>query len=237
MQPSNRSVSSPRISAGSRQLLVGPASAGSCEQMKVRLSTRATSRGSEAAWNEFGRRSGSRRLRVPRATSSSVRAVHSARSRRTSGWPSAWSAPRLRRPRPIDARVSSGARYRPALDFACSVLLQVGETVARLGAHHSVAGGTEKPNVFNDNVVGEIRSASCSGGGMFSRSLPDYEEDDPAVKLHRAETVTLPAPLGDESKRRKSGTRAPRTPAAGALADSVGASMVAAPFPWSDERK
>jgi hypothetical protein len=49
MQPSNRPFSRPRISSGSRQLLVGPASAWSAEQMKVRLSTRATSRGSEAA--------------------------------------------------------------------------------------------------------------------------------------------------------------------------------------------
>ncbi len=47
--PSNRPFRSARISAGSSQLLVGPASAGSFEQMKVRLSTRATSLGSEAA--------------------------------------------------------------------------------------------------------------------------------------------------------------------------------------------
>ena len=49
MQPSNRPVSVARISAGSRQLLVGPASASSSEQMKVRSSTRATSPGSERA--------------------------------------------------------------------------------------------------------------------------------------------------------------------------------------------
>jgi hypothetical protein len=49
MQPSNRPSSRSRISIGSDQLLVGPASASSSEQMKVRLSTRATSRGSEAA--------------------------------------------------------------------------------------------------------------------------------------------------------------------------------------------
>jgi hypothetical protein len=47
--PRKRSVRSARISAGSSQLLVGPASSGFSEQMKVRLSTRATSRGSEAA--------------------------------------------------------------------------------------------------------------------------------------------------------------------------------------------
>ena len=45
MQPSNSSLSVSRISAGSRQLLVGPASSSRSEQMKVRSSTRATSRG------------------------------------------------------------------------------------------------------------------------------------------------------------------------------------------------
>ena len=49
MQPSNRPSNRSRISIGSAQLFVGPASASSSEQMKVRLSTRATSRGSEAA--------------------------------------------------------------------------------------------------------------------------------------------------------------------------------------------
>ena len=38
-----------RISAGSRQLFVGPASSSRSEQMKVRSSTRATSPGSESA--------------------------------------------------------------------------------------------------------------------------------------------------------------------------------------------
>lgn len=38
-----------RISAGSFQWLVGPASSSLAEQMKVRSSTRATSEGSEAA--------------------------------------------------------------------------------------------------------------------------------------------------------------------------------------------
>ena len=49
MQPPKRPVSIVRISAGSRQLLVGPASASSSEQMKVLSSTRATSPGSERA--------------------------------------------------------------------------------------------------------------------------------------------------------------------------------------------
>ena len=47
MEPWNSSLSCARISAGSRQLFVGPASASSREQMNVRSSTRATSPGSE----------------------------------------------------------------------------------------------------------------------------------------------------------------------------------------------
>ena len=47
MQPLKSRFSVPRISAGSHQLLVGPASASRSEQMKVRSSTRATSPGSE----------------------------------------------------------------------------------------------------------------------------------------------------------------------------------------------
>ena len=49
MQPLKRPFSISRISAGSRQLLVGPASSSVSEQMKVRSSTRATSAGSERA--------------------------------------------------------------------------------------------------------------------------------------------------------------------------------------------
>ncbi len=49
MEPLNRPSRVARISTGSAQLLVGPASTSSFEQMKVRLSTRATSLGSDAA--------------------------------------------------------------------------------------------------------------------------------------------------------------------------------------------
>ena len=49
MQPLNRPFSVSRITAGSSQLLVGPASSFFCEQMKVRSSTRATSEGSDQA--------------------------------------------------------------------------------------------------------------------------------------------------------------------------------------------
>src|SRR3954451_23057301 len=47
--PANRPPSFSRISAGATQLFVGPASASDSEQMKVRLSTRATSAGSDLA--------------------------------------------------------------------------------------------------------------------------------------------------------------------------------------------
>jgi hypothetical protein len=49
MQPSKRLWSLSRISAGSVQLFVGPASCSVCVQMYVRSSTRATSPGSERA--------------------------------------------------------------------------------------------------------------------------------------------------------------------------------------------
>ncbi len=65
------------ISAGSIQLLVGPASRSSTEQMKVRSSTRATSVGSEAAWKELGFFAGFSRVNVPVATRASVSSVHS----------------------------------------------------------------------------------------------------------------------------------------------------------------
>ena len=67
MHPRYSSVMTDFISAGSIQLLVGPASASSTEQMKVRSSTRATSRGSEAHQKELGL--ASRRRKVPASTS------------------------------------------------------------------------------------------------------------------------------------------------------------------------
>jgi hypothetical protein len=77
MQPVYSAVMVARISAGATQLLVGPASASSAEQMNVRSSTRATSPGSVRAQNEFGFFSGSSRTRAPESTSASVTAVHS----------------------------------------------------------------------------------------------------------------------------------------------------------------
>ena len=49
IEPRNRSLRTSRISSGSRQLFVGPASSSVAEQMNVRSSTRATSPGSERA--------------------------------------------------------------------------------------------------------------------------------------------------------------------------------------------
>ena len=48
MHPSKISANVARISSGGIQLLVGPASSSFSEQMNVRLSTRATSPGSDA---------------------------------------------------------------------------------------------------------------------------------------------------------------------------------------------
>src|SRR3954466_5405485 len=75
MHPRYSSVMTDFISAGSIQLLVGPASASSTEQMKVRSSTRATSLGSEAHQNELG--FFSRRVKVPASTSFWVSRSHS----------------------------------------------------------------------------------------------------------------------------------------------------------------
>ena len=67
-----------RISAGSTQLFVGPASSCLAEQIYVRSSTRATSSGSERAKNEFLRLAGFRRLNTPAFTNSSQSASYSA---------------------------------------------------------------------------------------------------------------------------------------------------------------
>src|SRR6478735_2215255 len=57
------------ISAGSTQLLVGPAPSSAAVQMNVRSSTRATSSGSEAAQNELGLLASSSLTNVPASTS------------------------------------------------------------------------------------------------------------------------------------------------------------------------
>ena len=79
IEASNSPVSVAFISSGATQLLVGPASAGSREQMKVRSSTRATSAGSDRAQKEFGLRRGSSRTKVPASTSKPAMRSHSCR--------------------------------------------------------------------------------------------------------------------------------------------------------------
>lgn len=75
MAPSKTPLRVWRISEGSTQLLVKPASRSFSEQMKVRDSTRATSAGSENAAKEFGKSGLVSRVRVPASTSSSVSRV------------------------------------------------------------------------------------------------------------------------------------------------------------------
>ena len=67
-----------RISVGSTQLLVGPASSFLAEQINVLSSTRATSSGSERAKNEFLRLLGFKRLNTPALTKSSQNSSYSA---------------------------------------------------------------------------------------------------------------------------------------------------------------
>src|SRR5919198_1876783 len=76
IQPRYSSVMVAFISAGSIQLLVGPASDSSSEQMKVRSSTRATSSGSDAAQNEFGFFLSLSLTNVPASTSAFVIRSH-----------------------------------------------------------------------------------------------------------------------------------------------------------------
>jgi hypothetical protein len=78
MQPSNSASSLRRISRGSTQLLVGPASSADRLQMNVRSSIRATSLGCERARNDFGRSAGFRRMNVLLATSSAQSRSYSA---------------------------------------------------------------------------------------------------------------------------------------------------------------
>ncbi len=68
MHPLNSPARVLRMTVGSSQLLVGPASACVAEQMYVRSSTRATSEGSEQARYESGRLSGLSFTSIPEAT-------------------------------------------------------------------------------------------------------------------------------------------------------------------------
>src|SRR5256884_3985542 len=79
MQPSYRRSSVRRISRGSIQLFVGPASSLSWLQMKVRSSMRATSLGCDRARYELGRSFSFRRMNVPALSSSAHNRSYSAR--------------------------------------------------------------------------------------------------------------------------------------------------------------
>src|SRR5262249_48301616 len=68
MQPENSLASTSRISLGSCQLLVGPASSSRLEQMNVRSSTGATSDGFERARYEFGLFASESFSKVPAST-------------------------------------------------------------------------------------------------------------------------------------------------------------------------
>jgi hypothetical protein len=106
--------------AGAIQLLVGPASFSSTEQMKVLASTRATSEGLEAQWNELGLMSWLRRVKVPEATSLSVSVFHS------------WSEPVTQEMRSGVVRAATSATQlprrlwlvEPSL-WVCSVVLVI----------------------------------------------------------------------------------------------------------------
>ena len=133
MEPSNRPVSVAFISSGATQLLVGPASASSREQMKVLSSTRATSAGSERAQNEFGLRPGSSATNVPPATSRSVRRTHS------SSEPSHHST--------RSGLVSSATSRTQSRSRACRVgaVSSPGTAVAVIAHSSMVAGDRETP--------------------------------------------------------------------------------------------
>src|SRR5215213_2623070 len=77
IEPRNSSVRVSFISAGARQLLVGPASISCSEQMKVRSSTRATSPGSERAMKLCGRLASLTGSKVPASTRSAHRRSYS----------------------------------------------------------------------------------------------------------------------------------------------------------------
>jgi hypothetical protein len=78
IDPVKRPVRIRRMSRGSIQLLVGPASSSLRAQMKVRSSTRATSLASLRARKLRGRFTGSSRMKVPALTSCSHSASYSA---------------------------------------------------------------------------------------------------------------------------------------------------------------
>lgn len=90
MQPLNRLWRRSFIESGASQLLVGPASFWDFEQMNVRCSTRATSRGSLRTRREFGRFFSSSQRPAPdetmRARMSLSSASEPSHQKTVSGW-------------------------------------------------------------------------------------------------------------------------------------------------------
>src|SRR3954470_13552949 len=113
MHPRYSSVMIDFISPGSIQLLVGPASASSTEQMKVRSSTRATSLGSEAHQNEFG--FFARRVKVPASTSFPVSRSHSSSLPSTQTTSSGVVSSAISRTHPSSRACVVGALSRPGV--------------------------------------------------------------------------------------------------------------------------
>src|ERR1700755_3433538 len=97
IEPGKIALRVSRISPGSRQLLVGPASTSFSEQMKVRSSTRATSSGSERARELFGRLASESRSKVPASirtcASSSYSSADPSHQWTESGWVKASISP------------------------------------------------------------------------------------------------------------------------------------------------
>src|SRR3954454_16580899 len=121
IEPRYSSVISAFICAGSIQLLVGPASFSSTEQMNVRCSTRATSEGSVRTQNEFGFFSSFSRTMVPASISSPVSLSYSASEPSTQWIRSGW----------LKAATSATQASRAAWRVGASVRSYCGATAGR----------------------------------------------------------------------------------------------------------
>ena len=119
IDPAKSLSSTPRISAGSLQLLVGPASPSFCEQMKVRSSTRATSDGLEWARYELGRLASESFSNVPPSTSCWARESYSSDEPSHQWIESGW--------------VSSAISSTQEISWACLVGASVGALVSLTG--------------------------------------------------------------------------------------------------------
>ena len=133
------------ISAGAIQLLVGPASFSSTEQMKVRSSTRATSVGSEAAWKELGFFSALSRVNVPVATSASVSSVHSSSEPVHQCTRSGWVSSAISATQDEDALVGRGCAAARCGLWLVSAVMLTGSSRAFASAVPGAAETTRRP--------------------------------------------------------------------------------------------